>query len=84
MALAWANSVDITFTSGHVLGNPPFEDESVTNYMRFSDNCFSVDVHLVKVMHLDSGKTERDEMNATFYFVNDGGWYVVDIIDIAD
>lgn len=84
VAYKWANSVDITFTSGHVLGNPPFENESVTNYTRFSDNCFSVDVHLVKVMHLDSGKTERDEMNATLYFVNDGKWYVADIIDIAD
>lgn len=82
MALAWINSENPLIVSGHILGD--FEGERVTNYTRYADNCFSVDVHLTKVMYLDSGKTERDEMNSTFYFVNDGKWYLVCMIDITD
>ncbi len=83
-AWEWATSIDITFTSGHWLGTPPFIDESVTNYVRYSENCFSVDIALTKVMHLDSGKRVDDKMNSTFYYVNEGnGWFVADIIEIV-
>lgn len=85
VARKWAVGVDITFVSIHVLGDPPFINESVTNYVRYSDNCFSVDVSLVKVMLLNSGKRVDDAMNCTFYFVNEGGsWFVADIIEIVD
>ena len=73
-ALAWANGVDITFTSIHVLDDPPFTEESVTNFVMLSDNCFCCDVHFVKQMILDNGTRQPDPMNSTFYFVKEEGF----------
>ncbi len=82
VAYKWATGVDITFTSVHRLDNPPFSEESVSNYIKYSDNCFSVDVKLTKMMHLNSGDDVADTMNCRFYYVNNGGWYVADIEEI--
>ena len=67
--LAWANGIDITFTSIHVLDNPPFTEENVTNFVMLSDNCFCCDVHFVKQMILDNGTHQPDPMDNTLYFV---------------
>ncbi len=70
VAKKWANGIDITFTSIHTLGNPPFVDEVVTDYARYSEDCFSCSISFVKHMNLNSGKTVMDPLDSTFYFVN--------------
>lgn len=69
--IAWKynNSIDKTFISAHTLGNPPFEQESVKNFVWLTDNCFSVDIRFVKHM-IVLGKRLDDEMNERCYFVN--------------
>lgn len=69
-AYKWATGIDITFTSIHTLDNPAFKNEVVTDYVRYSDKCFSCLIKFEKPMHLNSGKTVVDSMNSTFYFVN--------------
>ena len=69
-AYKWATGVDHTFTSVHRLENPAFKNEVVTDYLRYSDKCFSCTIKLDKPMHLNSGQTVVDSMNSTFYFVN--------------
>ncbi len=83
VAHKWATGVDITFTSVHTLDNPPFSEESVAGYVKYSDICFSVDVKLTKIMHLNSGADVTDTMNSRFYYIQkDGVWYVADIQEI--
>ena len=65
----WVTSIDITFMSGHYLQNPPFVNESVTEYVKFSDNCFSCRIKFDKPMHLDNGNDYTDKINSVFYFV---------------
>ncbi len=69
VAVKYATGVDIKFISGHGLANPPFTDESVTNFVWISDNCFSVDISFVKHMILNVGSRVDDPMNDRFYFV---------------
>jgi len=68
--VAWAyyTSIDRTFVSKHTLHNPPFKDESVTNFVWLTDNCFSVDIRFVKQMWV-LGSILDDEMNERCYFV---------------
>ncbi len=74
-AVAWVNGVDITFTSIHVLADPPFTEEEVTNFNMLSDECFCCDVYLVKQMILDNGESRSDPMDSTLYFVKQDGYY---------
>ena len=67
-ARRWVNSIDITFTSLHTLGNPPFSEESAANFTRLSENSFYVDVVLVKDMYVN-GALVPDTMNNRLYFV---------------
>lgn len=70
VAYKYANSVDITFTSNHSLKDPAFTEVSATNFIQIADNCFSVDIHFVKHMHLTrTGADVDDETNDRFYFV---------------
>lgn len=69
VAVKYATGVDIKFISGHGLANPPFTEESVTNFVWISDNCFSVDISFVKHMVLNVGTRVNDPMNDRFYFV---------------
>ena len=82
VAYKWATGVDITFTSVHTLDRPPFSEESVSNYVKYNNECFSVDVRLTKVMHLNSGDDVTDTMNCRFYYIYRDGWYVADIQEI--
>lgn len=70
VANKYANGVDITFTSNHSLKDPAFTEVSATNYIEIADNCFSVDIHFIKHMHLTrTGADVDDETNDRFYFV---------------
>lgn len=85
VAWKWATGIDITFTSIHTLAPTPFIEESVTNYIRYSDDCFSCDVRFKKHMILSTGAHVYDPMDSTFYFVNiakdgeDPQWRIADI-----
>ena len=65
----WVTSVDITFMSGHYLQNPIFINESVTDYVKFSDTCFSCHIKFDKPMRLDNGNDYTDKIDSIFYFV---------------
>ena len=68
-ARKWANGIDITFISIHSLGNPPFTDELVTNYVRLSDNCFSCDISFVKHMYIERTGARDESSNHRYWFV---------------
>lgn len=91
VAWKWATGIDITFTSDHTLRNPPFCTEKVTNYIVYSDDCFSCDILLEKIMDLSTGMQVTDTINSTFYFVkyddtdngiDDAHWVLVDYKEI--
>ncbi len=65
----FATSVDITFTSDHSLDNPPFNSEKVSEFVRFSDKCFSCKIEFNKPMYMTNGVNKIDSVNGTFYFV---------------
>lgn len=76
--VAWKynNSIDRTFFSTHGLGNPPFIEETVQNFVWLTDDCFAVDIHFIKHT-IVNGQRIDDEMNERCYFVkydttNDG------------
>jgi hypothetical protein len=94
VAYKWVTNIDITFVFGHVLKNPPFTDEKVTNFISYGDNLFSCDIYFVKHMEDLKDRNEgeiEDVMNSTFYFMNydetaDGvdnpHWVILDITEI--
>lgn len=69
VAVQYANSEDIKFTSEHVLLDPAFTENKVERFAWITDNCFSVDISFVKHMRLRTGKIVDDPMNDRFYFV---------------
>jgi len=92
VAWKWATGMDITFTSSHTLKDPPFQVENVSNYVVYSENCFSCDVRLEKKLVLTrTGEEVDDVINSTFYFVkyddtdngiNDPHWVLADYHEI--
>jgi hypothetical protein len=85
MAVKYASSVDITFTSSHVLNDPAFTEESVTNFKQITEDCFSVDISFVKHMILRNGLKVDDPMNDRFYFVNGrDGWKLAGMKEIVN
>ena len=77
----WATNVDITFVSGHTLGNPPFPEETLSNITKYGDDLISADVHLVKHMRITrTGVNHYDTMDSTICLVRYGGvWKVINI-----
>lgn len=69
VAIKYATGVDIKFVSGHGFAAQPFTQESVSNFVWISEDCFSVDISFVKHMVLRSGTKVDDSMNDRFYFV---------------
>ena len=67
-AKKWVSSIDITFTSTHTLGNPPFSEENATNFTWISENSFYVDVFLVKDMYV-RGALVPETLDNRLYFV---------------
>lgn len=93
MAHQYATGIDITFTSSHVLANPAFSGNQVTNFYWIAENCFSVDVNFVKHMILATGMPVDDVMNDRFYFVKYDGtddgidnptWKIVSMREIIE
>jgi len=91
VAYKWVTNIDITFTFSHVLKNPPFTEERVSDYVGYGNNLFSCDIYFVKHMEDIKDRNEGeivDIMNSTFYFLyydetDDGKdnphWVIADI-----
>lgn len=79
-ARQWAYGIDITFTSAHVLLG--FKNESVSNFMSYTDDCFSCSVYFEKEMALYSNEkyvgNKTDVFNSIVYFtkISDGSWRI--------
>ena len=74
-AQRWANGVDHTLTSIHILLDPPFRGGAVTEVTFYSDRVFSCNVYLEKHMKLNSGLKVNDVLNSRFWFaLVDGEW----------
>lgn len=92
VAWKWATGIDITFTSSHTLKDPQFQVEEISNYVVYSDNCFSCDIRLEKLLVLTrTGEEVNDVINSRFYFVkyddtdngvNDPHWVLADYQEI--
>lgn len=69
-AYNWATGEDITFVSSHILLNPAFTNEKISNFEIYDENAFSCEVYLQKNLKLKSGgKIIEDKMNEKMYFV---------------
>lgn len=68
MAYDYAVGVDITFVSDHRLVS--FTNESVSDYIRYTEDCFSCVVYFEKNMALSrSGEPRTDIFNSRLFFV---------------
>ncbi len=88
VAKGFINS-DIWTISNHTLVNPPFSDESVSGYVRYSENVFSVDVRLTKaLLTKGSTKPKYDVTSDTIFFIKNTGsgepWLMVDMMSNLD
>ncbi len=84
MAYNWSRSIDITFVSNHRLKDPTFTNESLSNFVIYNDNAFSVEVYLDKNM-IVSGKDLVDTMHDRLYFIYYNGSYkLVDMSSITE
>ncbi|MBQ2094808.1 MAG: hypothetical protein II474_02805 [Firmicutes bacterium] len=81
LAENWADSVDITFVSNHVI--TAWNKESISNYIQYSDDLLSCDVYFEKEMRV-AGQQRIDVFDNRMYFVNlDGTWYLADMLSLA-
>ncbi len=69
MADDYAKSEDITFISAHTMGNPPYSNVKISNYIPYGENCYSCHIYFEKNMILKSGSRRVDTIDSTFYFV---------------
>ncbi len=63
---------------------PVFSNVNVSNYIQYSDDCFSCEVQFDKTMVLTmNGQTRVDHNDQTFYYVLiNGKWLIADIKDV--
>ena len=78
----------------HVLKNPPFTEERVSNFVSYGENLFSCDIYFIKHMDDLQDRNEgeiEDVMNSTFYFmkydatkdgIDNPRWVILDIREI--
>ncbi|MBR5741792.1 MAG: hypothetical protein IKX91_04475, partial [Firmicutes bacterium] len=86
-ATSWANSIDITFVSGHSIFS--FTGERVSNYVLYNDDLFSCDVYFEKNMTLKTGAKRTDVFHNRLFFVNNKdtangflGWRLADMFSL--
>ena len=65
----YGRGIDITLVSNHNPSNTYFTDESVSEYISYTPDCFSVRIQFVKHMLLSIGRKQLDETDSIFYFV---------------
>lgn len=73
---------DMWMFSGH--SAPVFDKESVSNYIVYSPEFFSVEIYFEKSYYLTrTGDTRLDVTHSTVYYVLvDGNWVIADMIDV--
>ena len=85
VAKKYSTSVDRQFFSSHILLNPAFTENEVTDFTQVTEDIFSVRVHFVKHMQLKNGKLVNDSMNDRFYFVRvDGKWLLAGMKEVQE
>lgn len=68
-AYKWATGEDITFVSSHILQNPAFTNEKISDFEIYNNNAFSCEVYLQKNIKLRAtGKKIEDKMHEKMYF----------------
>lgn len=91
MAYAYATGIDITFVSDHTLNL--FTNESVTEYIRYTDDGFSCVVYFEKNMTLNRGAVRTDMFHNRLFFVfyddtadgvDNSRWCISDMQSITD
>lgn len=93
-AWEWVTGDDISYTSVHTLGNPPFTKEEVKNFVSYGDRCFSCEIYLEKTLYLTvTGGVATDTMHSIFYFgylddtdngIDDPHWGIIDTASIFE
>ncbi|MBQ6165506.1 MAG: hypothetical protein IJK23_13630 [Clostridia bacterium] len=67
-AEAWLHSIDRTFTSDH--NTPKIVEKRLSDFVRYSDTCFSVRAYVDKTMYLHrTGETIHDITDLFVYFI---------------
>lgn len=89
-AKEYAGSVDITFVSDHNAANNTYAEQTVDDYVKYTDNCYSVHVVLDKKMVLTrTGETVTDKIDTTLFYIyyddSDDGtdnphWVIADMV----
>ena len=70
MGYRFATGGDITFVSPHTLNDPAISGVSVTDYVKYADNCFSCRIQFQVNMHLTvTGQDAVNAMDSKFLFV---------------
>lgn len=91
VAYSWATGIDITFISNHIMLNPPFVNESISNVVVYSDILFSCDIYFQKKMQLTrTGKTQTDTFSHRMFFLLYSGpdgtdtptWVIADMFEV--
>lgn len=86
MAVKYANGIDITFASRH--DSTEFVDEVISDYIKYSDDLFSVQIYLNKKMYVTTDSYTGDvydETKGTFYFYRyDGIWRILGFGDTLE
>lgn len=81
----WAHGIDITLTSDHRLCDPAFVNESISNYVRYNERCFSCDIAFVEqIILVKTSGRKNNKINARifFYLDDDGKWKMLEMTDI--
>lgn len=79
-AETWLKSIDRQFVSKHILANPAFSNESVSDCHIYSDEAFSCIVKLDKNLLVGRARTpQTDQLNDRMYFVYDNGWKFIEM-----
>ncbi|MCR4618993.1 MAG: hypothetical protein K5669_12510 [Lachnospiraceae bacterium] len=75
---------DLWMYSGHT--TPSFSEEATSNYIRYNDSFYSVEVSFVKTMYLPKrSMTVHDKTHNTYYYANiNGNWLIVDMISMNE
>lgn len=65
----YGRGIDITLVSNHNPANTYFTDEAISEYISYTQDCFSVRIQFVKHMLLSIGRKQLDETDSIFYFI---------------
>lgn len=73
----WGSGIDITFMSGHTFDTEKFTNESLSNFVFYNDESFSVEVNTQLNFILDNVAREHKNIphHAIYYYIIENGSY---------